>query len=126
MLTTRTALAVTVLGVVAAAAALTACTSAGHATEAAIPSHGSVATTGQPRLPFTSERATELRGDLQSGDAAHVQDAVAVPADKTLPPEAITGLRALGPVTFDSGTFTDSRDGTGTVTAKAGGKTWTE
>jgi len=76
-------------------------------------------------LPFTAERATQLGGDLQSGDAAAVQDAVAVPANKTLPPRAITELKALGPVTFDLGTFTDRRDGTATVTAKAGGKTWT-
>lgn len=124
MIMSRSALVATVLGVVAVA--LTGCTSQGQAVPAPLTrSHSSAATTGQPLLPFTAKRATELRGDLESGDAAHVQDAVAVPADRTLPPRALAELKALGPVTFDRGTFTDSRDGTATITASAGGKTWT-
>jgi hypothetical protein len=125
MLNRPPTLGAVVLSVVSAAA-LVGCTSQGPAaSEPATTNHASAATTGVLRLPFTVERVTELRGDLESGDAAHVQDAVAVPVGKTLPSRALTELKALGPVTFDRGTFADRRDGTATVTAKAGGKTWT-
>jgi hypothetical protein len=88
------------------------------------PSHRSEAAT-RPPLPFTASRAVELRNDLESGDAAHVEDAVAVPANKALPLQALAALKALGPVTFNPDTFSDRRDGTATVTANTGAKTWT-
>jgi len=49
-------------------------------------------------LPFTASRTLELRNDLESGDAAHVKDAVAVPANKTMPLQSLAALKALGPV----------------------------
>jgi hypothetical protein len=119
-------LAASVLGVVAAAVALAGCSSQGQDTlRPATATQAPAASASHPLLSFTADRATELRRDLESGDAAHVQDAVAVPANKTLPVRALAELKALGPITFDRGTFTDGRDGTATVTAKAGGKTWT-
>lgn len=118
-------LAVAILGV--AVAALVGCTSQDHANPVPAPTNqASVAATSRPLLPFTAARIKEIRGDLASGDAARVRDAIAIPTDKTLPTEALTAMKNLGQVTFDPATFTDRRDGTATVTATAAdGKKWT-
>ena len=90
MRTPRRALAVAFFAAVATT--LVGCTS-GPVT----PSHRSEAATHQS-LPFTASRTLELRNDLESGDAAHVKDAVAVPANKTMPLQSLAALKALGPV----------------------------
>jgi hypothetical protein len=113
------------LGAVVGAVTLVGCTSQGHATPGPQASRGGTASTTYLPLPFTADRAAELRDDLATGDTQHVRDAVELPAGKALPPRAVTALKALGSVTFDPSTFTDRRDGTATITALAGAKKWT-
>jgi hypothetical protein len=113
------------LGAVVVAAMLVGCTSQGHVTPGPPASRGGAASITYLPLPFTADRAAGLRDDLAAGDTLHLRDAVALPAGKSLLPRTLAALKALGSVTFDPSTFTDRRDGTATVTATAGAKTWT-
>ena len=116
--------AVAAIGVVGAVI-LVGCTSQGHATPGPLAFRGGAGSTTTLPLAFTADRAAALRADLAAGDTQHVRDAVELPAGKALPPRAITALKALGSITFDPSTFTDRDDGTATITALAGAKTWT-
>lgn len=122
---TRPQAVAALLGAVVGAVSLVGCTSQGHATPGPPASRGGAGSTTTLPLAFTADRAAALRADLAAGDTQHVRDAVELPAGKALPPRAITELKALGSVTFQPSTFSDRRDGTATITALAGTKTWT-
>ena len=97
------------------------CTTSPHRS----PARTSASSTVTPAPPLTAQRAAQISQALAAGSADQLSQGVSIPAGTTLDNDAVAKLKALGPVTFDVGTFTDLGNGTASVQALAGGKPWT-
>ena len=114
-----------VLVAVAITVGIAATRSSGHGATASRPTNqtGTSKPTAAPAspakaaaAPFTSTNASALSLDLASGQDTKIKDALGIPAAQPLDPAAATALRSLGPITFDTSTFTATESDVGTVT----------